>query len=116
MNNRHSWRGIYLIGLLAAGLLGADALAPLSTEWHDIVTVGVVFLLFGLTLYWTETHADLVEAEGIDAQARRRWFIAQGERYVLPRTGLEKDHEAGKTRDTERREYAILCGEILNKV
>lgn len=119
MGNHRKWRGLYLLGVLAAGLLFADALAPLSLQWHDIVTVGIVFLVFGLTFYWTEKHADLVETEGIDAQAaddqlQRRWFIAQGERYALPRPAPQNRLADGNTQYTEERKYAILDRKLLH--
>jgi hypothetical protein len=116
MEKQHNWRGLYRIGLLAVGLLVADALAPLSLEGHDIVTVGIVLLAFGLTAYWTEKHADLVETEGIDADTHRRWFIAQGQRYILAQPTPQEEQPEGNTANTEQRKYAILSTDLLHKV
>ena len=121
MRNRHSWRGLYLLGALAAGLLFADALAPMSLHWHDIVTVGIIFLVLDLTFLWTEKHADLFETDGVDAQAaddqlQRRWFIAEGEQYALPRPAPQKRLADGNTQNTEEQKCAILDRELLHKV
>ena len=89
MRKRQSWRGLYLLGVLGAGLLAADALAPLSQDAHDMLTVGTILLVFGLTLLWTESHADLIERSGIDARAAgkrpyRVRFISDGVNVILP--------------------------------
>jgi hypothetical protein len=91
--DKFSWRGLYALGLLLAGLLTVDAIAPVSRTGHELV--GVVFLLviFALVFLWTEEHADLVEHEGIDSllassdapAAHGTLFIAGGESLPITR-------------------------------
>jgi hypothetical protein len=95
VRNHDTWRGLYLVGILAAGLLLADALAPLSARGHSILTAGIVFLAATLTFLWTERHADLIERSGIDAQAKddqlyTAWFVSGSSKFVLPRSGERK--------------------------
>ena len=117
----YSWRGLYLLGALAAGMLVADTLAPLSMQWHNIITIGIVFLMVGLTFWWTEGHADLMETDGVDAKAvddqlQRRWFIAQGERFALPRPTPQPKPADGAARHTDEHEYAILNRTLPRRV
>jgi hypothetical protein len=102
MRKHKTWRGMYLLGVL-----GADALAPLSSRGHDIATVGIILLVSALTFLWTESHASLVEAEGIDAraaedQAHRMRFIGGGVVFVL----RQMDAPRALTDVNERHELA----------
>jgi hypothetical protein len=100
MRTYGNWRGLYLIGVLVAGLLVADGLAPLSPRGHTVLTAGIVLLALALTLLWTETHSDLVETSGVDAWARgdelyRARLISEGGTFVLPKPEAQQPQTAG---------------------
>jgi hypothetical protein len=63
------WWSLYLLAPLSAGLLYMDGRIHANLKIHEVLAMAVIVVLFGLTFYWTEKHADLMESEGVDARA-----------------------------------------------
>jgi hypothetical protein len=75
---RGSWRGLYALLPLAGGLLYLAYRVQVEEVWHTLLLGGVVMIIGSLAWHWSETHADLMASEGVDAQAGEDTLAAGG--------------------------------------
>jgi len=73
------WWGLYILVPVTLGLLLlADRAPGHGDTWHTLVTIGIVLLACGLAWLWSERNADLVGAQGVDAQAEGKSLSERG--------------------------------------
>jgi hypothetical protein len=71
------WWGLYLLAPLAAFLLFLDGRLRAGAELHEALALGIVAVICGAALVWTERNSDIVEQEGVDARpAELEWRSA----------------------------------------
>jgi hypothetical protein len=74
----HKWWTLYILAPVAAALLYFDGHAHASLETHKILTIATIILLCGAALYWTETHSDVIQSEGVDAHSAANFYRTSG--------------------------------------
>ena len=73
------WWGLYIVAPVALGLLlVADGATGHGETWHTLVSIGIAVLACGLAWLWSERNADLVGAQGVDAQAEGKSLSERG--------------------------------------
>jgi hypothetical protein len=75
---KHSWWGLYLFAAVIAALLYADSRARLSPAIHTLVLIAIIVGAASLAWSWSESHADLLGSQGIDAKAEAYALADQG--------------------------------------
>lgn len=85
------WWGLYALFPLLIGLMVLDETIPVSETWHNILLIGIIFLISYLALAWVERNPRLVERSGIDSPVTYR--IVRGEAF-RPDTSRKSNEEA----------------------
>jgi hypothetical protein len=80
MNQRKqgSWWGLYTLLPLTLALLVVAAKVPMGHTLHQILLALIVVVVAILAWQWTERHATLMGADGVNAQAEEETFASAG--------------------------------------
>ena len=77
-NTRGSWWGLYALVPISVALLYVSAKVKAGETVHMILLLAVAVAVPILALLWSESHADLMGSEGVDARAERDSLDASG--------------------------------------
>jgi hypothetical protein len=91
-SKRGSWWGLYALAALTVGLLYAAARVHVGEVLHKVLYVAIILVVTTLAWLWSETHANLLGAEGVNAQAEKAALAATGVeagRYAPSRTATQ---------------------------
>ncbi len=73
-----SWLGLYALIPVTTGLLYAAFSARVAPALHVAMLIAIVVVVPLLALGWSERHADLLGAEGVNARAEEDALKAAG--------------------------------------
>ena len=96
-STRGSWWGLYALVPVSAALLYIVATVKVGETARSILLLAVVVAVPTLALLWSERHADLMGAEGVDAQAEKDSLAALGveTRRLAPSLTARQAHYRG---------------------
>ncbi len=77
-SKRRPWWGLYAVGLVTAALLYGST--RVGGALHGLLLIAIIVVAGLLAWLWSEAHAKLMAAEGVNAQAEEDSLAAAGVR------------------------------------
>jgi hypothetical protein len=77
-NQRRTWWGLYALAPITVGLLAVAARVQVGAVLHKVFYAVIIVAVSALAWLWSETHANLMGAEGVNAQAEEQVLATAG--------------------------------------
>ncbi len=107
-SKRRPWWGLYAVGLVTAALLYGST--RVGGALHKLLLVGIIVVAGLLAWLWSEAHANLMAAEGVNARAEEDSLAAAGirrGRFAPSLTLTQANYRSSMlSRDTDRAQDA----------
>jgi hypothetical protein len=82
------WGSLYVLNIVLAGLLLVDMRTAFAASLQKLIAAAIMLLFAILNLAWVETHASLMEREGVDAATEKD--LCRSAPYLLYVAGMDE--------------------------